>query len=231
VGVTPGAAFASVDSVDVTIHGKGGHGAMPHRTVDPVLIAARTVVALQALVSREKDPFEPAVVSVGSFQAGSKHNVIPPDARLKITVRAYREEVRRHLLDGIRRIAKGESIAGGSPKEPDVRVVESTPGVVNDGPLTERLRKAFSAALGAPNVAGFPPASVSEDFALFGREGVPASIFWLGVANPAALAEAKGEGRALAPLHSSEFSPDYPVSISTGVTALVAGALELLPER
>ena len=102
---------------------------------------------------------------------------------------------------------------------------------MNDGPLTERLRKAFSAALGSPNVAGFPPASVSEDFALFGREGVPASIFWLGVANPVALAEAKGEGRALAPLHSSEFSPDFPVSIRTGVTALVAGALELLPER
>jgi hippurate hydrolase len=230
VGVTPGAAFASVDSVDVTIHGKGGHGAMPHRTVDPILIAARTVVALQALVSREKDPFEPAVVSVGSFQAGAKHNVIPPDAKLKITVRAYREEVRQKLLEGIRRVAAGEAMAAGAPAPPDVTVVESTPGVVNDVPLTGRLRGAFSAALGEANVADLPPASVSEDFSFFGRE-VPASMFWLGVAGPAALAEAKAAGRALPPLHSAEFSPDYAPSIRTGVTALVAAALELLPAR
>jgi hippurate hydrolase len=231
VGVTPGAAFASVDSVDLTIHGKGGHGALPHRTVDPVLIAARTVVALQALVSREKDPFEPAVVSVGSFQAGTKHNVIPPEARLKITVRAYREEVRQRLLAGIRRVATGESIAGGSPKEPDLSIVESTPGVVNDVPLTERLRGAFAAALGAANVASFPPASVSEDFSYFGREGIPSSMFWLGVASPAALEKAKDEGKALPPLHSAEFAPDDAPAIRAGVTALVAGALELLPPR
>ncbi|MHB8799529.1 MAG: amidohydrolase [Thermoanaerobaculia bacterium] len=231
VGVTPGAAFASVDSVDLTIHGKGGHGAMPHRTVDPVLIAARTVVALQALVSREKDPFEPAVVSVGSFQAGSKHNVIPPEARLKITVRAYREEVRQRLLDGIRRVATGESIAGGTPLAPDFSIVESTPGVVNDPPLTERLRAAFGAALGAGNVASFPPASVSEDFSYFGREGVPASLFWLGVAEPAALEKTKADGTSLPPLHSAEFAPAYAPAIRAGVTALVAGALELLPAR
>ncbi len=229
VGVTPGPAFASVDSVDVTIHGKGGHGAMPHRTIDPILIAARTVVALQALVSREKDPFEPAVVSVGSFQAGAKHNVIPPEAKLKITVRAYREEVRQRLLEGIRRVALGEAMAAGAPQAPDVTVVESTPGVVNDVPLTSRLRGAFAASLGEASVAGFPPATVSEDFAYFGREGVPASMFWLGAANPAALAEAKEAGRALPPLHSAEFSPDYAPAIRTGVTALVAAALELLP--
>jgi hippurate hydrolase len=231
VGVTPGPAFASVDSVDVTVHGKGGHGAMPHRTVDPILIAARTVVALQALVSREKDPFEPAVVSVGAFQAGAKHNVIPSEARLKITVRAYSERVRQRLLDGIRRVAAGEAVVGGVPKAPDVQVVESTPGVVNDVALTGRLRAAFSAALGAENVEDTPPASVSEDFAFYGREGVPASIFWLGAANPAALAEAKSAGKALPPLHSAEFSPDYGPSIRTGVTALVAAALELLPAR
>lgn len=231
VGVTPGAAFASVDSVDLTIHGKGGHGAMPHRTVDPVLIAARTVVALQALVSREKDPFEPAVVSVGAFQAGSKHNVIPPEARLKITVRAYKDEVRQRLLDGIRRVATGESIAGGSPAAPDFRIVESTPSVVNDVPLTGRLRAAFEAALGKAGVASFPPASVSEDFSYFGREGVPASMFWLGVARPDALAKARSGGVSLPPLHSAEFAPDAAPAIRTGVTALVAGALELLPPR
>lgn len=229
VGVTPGPAFASVDSVDVTIHGKGGHGAMPHRTIDPILIAARTVVALQALVSREKDPFEPAVVSVGSFQAGAKHNVIPPEAKLKITVRAYREEVRQRLLEGIRRVALGEAMAAGAPQAPDVTVVESTPGVVNDVPLTGRLRGAFAAALGEASVAEFPPATVSEDFAYFGREGVPASMFWLGAASPAALGEARGAGRALPPLHSAEFAPDYAPAIRTGVTALVAAALELLP--
>ncbi len=231
VGVTPGPAFASVDSVDVTIHGKGGHGAMPHRTIDPILIAARTVVSLQALVSREKDPFEPAVVSVGSFQAGAKHNVIPPEAKLKITVRAYREEVRQRLLDGIRRITAGEAMAAGAPVPPVVTVVESTPGVVNDVALTGRIRGAFAAALGTANVVDFPPATVSEDFAYFGREGVPASMFWLGVAEPAALAGAKAAGKALPPLHSAEFAPDYAPSIRTGVTALVAAALELLPAR
>lgn len=229
VGVTPGPAFASVDSVDVTIHGRGGHGAMPHRTIDPILVAARTVVALQALVSREKDPFEPAVVSVGSFQAGAKHNVIPPEARLKLTVRAYREEVRQRLLEGIRRVALGEAMAAGAPMAPEVVVVESTPGVVNDPALTGRLRGAFTAALGEANVSDFPPATVSEDFAYFGREGVPASMFWLGVASPAALAQAKEAGRALPPLHSAEFSPDFAPSIRAGVTALVAAALELLP--
>lgn len=231
VGVTPGPAFASVDSIDVTIHGKGGHGAMPHRTVDPILVGARLVVTLQALVSREKSPFEPAVVSVGSFQAGSKHNVIPPEARLKLTVRAYREEVRLALLAGIRRIAAAEAMAAGAPEEPTVTVVESTPGVVNDVPLTGRLRGAFCAALGGENVADVPPASVSEDFSFYGREGVPASIFWLGVAQPAALAEAKAAGRALPPLHSAEFAPDYAPSLRAGVTALVAAALELLPAR
>lgn len=231
VGVTSGPAFASADSVDVTIHGKGGHGAMPHRTVDPILIASRTVVALQALVSREKDPFEPAVVSVGSFHAGAKHNVIPSEARLKITVRAYRDDVRQHLVDGIRRVATGESIAGGSPAAPDVQVVESTPGVVNDPALTARLRNAFAAALGAASVSDFPPASVTEDFSYYGREGVPASIFWLGAAEPAALASAKAAGIGLPPLHSAEFRPDHAPSIRAGVTALVAGALELLPAR
>ncbi len=231
VGVTPGPAFASVDSVDVTIHGKGGHGAMPHRTIDPILIAARVVVGLQALVSREKDPFEPAVVSVGSFQAGAKHNVIPPEAKLKITVRAYREEVRQKLLAGIRRVVAGEAMAAGATVPPDVTIVESTPGVVNDVPLTGRLRGAFAAALGAAAVADFPPASVSEDFSFYGREGVPASMFWLGVAPPGALAEAKAAGKALPPLHSAEFCPDYAPSIRVGVTALVGAALELLPAR
>jgi len=231
VGVTPGPAFASVDSVDLTIFGKGGHGAMPHRTIDPILIAARTVVALQALVSREKDPFEPAVVSVGAFHAGAKHNVIPPEARLKLTVRAYKEEVRQRLLAGIRRVAEGEAAAAGAPKPPELAIVESTPGVVNDVPLTGRLRAAFAATLGAAKVKEFPPASVSEDFSYYGREGVPASMFWLGVATPAALEEARKEGKALPPLHSAEFCPDYEPSIRTGVTALVAAALDLLPAR
>jgi metal-dependent amidase/aminoacylase/carboxypeptidase family protein len=204
---------------------------MPHRTIDPILIGARTVVTLQALVSREKSPFEPAVVSVGSFQAGAKHNVIPPEAKLKITVRAYSESVRQALLDGIRRVAAAEAMAAGAPVPPDVTVVESTPGVVNDVPLTGRLRRAFSAALGSANVIDFPPSSVSEDFSYYGREGVPASMFWLGVAPPAALAEARAAGKALPPLHSAEFSPDYPPSIRAGVTALVSAALELLPAR
>ena len=231
VGVTPGPAFASVDSVDLTIFGKGGHGAMPHRTIDPILIASRTVVALQALVSREKDPFEPAVVSVGAFHAGAKHNVIPPEAKLKLTVRAYREEVRQRHLSGIRRVAEGEAAAAGAPKPPELAIVESTPGVVNDVPLTGRLRAAFAAALGGAKVKEFPPASVSEDFSYYGREGVPASMFWLGVAAPSALEEARKAGKALPPLHSAEFCPDYAPSIRAGVTALVAAALDLLPAR
>ncbi len=227
-GVTPGYALANVDSVDVTIHGRGGHGAAPQFTVDPIVLGAKIVLALQTLVSRERSPFDPAVVTVGAFQAGTKHNIIPSEATLKITVRSYSDEVRQRLLDGIRRITAGEAIASGAPAAPDVVLSEPTPSVYNDPVLTGRVKGALAAVLGPANVVDVPPATFSEDFALYGRAGVPATIFWLGAADPKALAEAKAAGRTLPPLHSGEFVPDYAPAIRTGVTSMVAAALEVL---
>src|SRR5207248_534055 len=131
-----GFACANVDSVDVTIYGRGGHGAYPHTTIDPIVIAARTVVALQTLVARENNPLDPAVITVGSFHGGTKHNIIPDEAKLQLTVRSYKDEVRKRLLAAIERIAKGEAAAAGAP-EPKMHIAEGTPSTYNDPDLSE----------------------------------------------------------------------------------------------
>lgn len=228
VGWTAGPALASVDSVDVTFFGRGGHGAYPHRTVDPIVIAARFVTALQTAVARENDPLDPAVVTVGSFHAGSKHNVIPDEAHLQLTVRAYRDEVRARLLSAIERIAKGEAVAGASPREPEVRVSESVPSTLNDPALVKRLVAALEAQLGAGRLEERPPVMGGEDFSQYGRAGVPAAILWIGAANPKALAEAKAAGRSLPSLHSSSFAPEREPALRTAAAALTFAALELL---
>ncbi len=157
VGLTAGYALASVDSVDVTIHGRGGHGAYPHKAIDPVVLAARFVLAVQTLVSRENNPLDPAVVTVGSIHGGSKHNVIPDEVRLKLTVRSYEDRVRRALLAGIRRIAEAEAMAAGAPRKPEVVVSESTPSTLNDPTLTERASAVLARTLGKDRVHRPPP--------------------------------------------------------------------------
>ncbi len=227
VGWIAGPALASADSVDVVFRGRGGHGASPHRTIDPIVIGARFVTAVQSLVSRETDPLDPAVVTVGSFHAGTKHNIIPDEARLQMTVRAYKEDVRRSLLAGIARIARAEAAAAGAP-EPEVVVADGIGPTVNDPALARRLVERLAGALGAERLVEVPPATVAEDFSEFGRAGVPAVLLWLGTADPARLRDASSRGEALPGLHTATFAPDREATLRTGVETLVVAALELL---
>jgi hippurate hydrolase len=228
VSVTPGYVLSSADSVDITIYGKGGHGASPQTTVDPIVIAARTVLALQTIVSREKDPQEPAVVTVGSIHGGTKHNIIPDEVKLQLTVRTYKKEVRQHILDAITRIARAEAAAAGAPREPQVTLVESVHATYNDPKLTARLAAALRQRLGDDHVIDAAAEMASEDFSEFGLAGVPAALLRLGAADPAALAKAEAEGTSLPSLHSALFQPDRDPTLRTGVEAEITMLLDLL---
>src|SRR5512132_3299057 len=223
-----GFSFANVDSVDITIYGKGGHGAYPHTTIDPVVIAARTVLALQTIVGRENNPLDPAVVTVGSIHGGTKHNVIPDEVKLQLTVRSYKDEVRKHLLEAIARIAKAEAAAAGAPKPPEVKVTDGTPATYNDPALTKRVAGALQRGLGAANVSEGQAVMGGEDFSEFGRAGVPAAILWVGAVEPKKVEAAKAGGPSLPSLHSSGFAPDREPTIRTGVKTVTLAALELL---
>lgn len=234
VGLVEGYALASVDSVDITVRGVGGHGAYPHTTKDPIVIASGIVLALQTIVSRERPPLDPAVITVGSFQGGTKHNIIPDEVKLQLTVRAYKKEVRDMLLASIARIARGIAIAGGVPDDrlPVVTLIEqeSIGPTYNDPALTQRMRKSLTAALGQENVVTVEPVMGGEDFGQFTLEGqkIPISLFWLGAVEPAR-AEAGRRGEISLPsLHSPLFAPVPEPTIRTGVVAMTSAALDLL---
>ena len=230
VGLTPGFALANVDSVDITIYGRGGHGSAPQNTVDPIVIAARTVVALQTIVSRENDPRYPAVVTVGSIHGGTKHNIIPDEVRLQLTVRTYKEEVRNRVLASIECIAKAEAAASGAPKEPSV-VVDEDRGhaTYNDPALTRRISGAFTAAFGKGNVVETQPVMGGEDFGEIGTAAkIPYVLFWVGGTEPKKFAAAGGDMTRLPYIHSSEWAPDREPTLKTGTAALTVAALELL---
>jgi amidohydrolase len=231
VGIKPGPLLASSDSVDITVFGRGGHGAQPHNTVDPIVIAARIVLTLQTLVSRENDPFQPAVVTVGSIHGGTKHNIIPDEVRLQLTVRAFDEGVRQRLLHGIERIARAEAEAAAAPKPPDVHVGDGTPPTANDPALAARVRTALEAALGKERVVDAIPITPAEDFSYYAKAGVPTLMFWLGAVDPAVLARARTDGTPLPGLHSSGWAPDVTRAIPAGVDALVAAAIEVFGPR
>ncbi|MFY0569087.1 amidohydrolase [Archangium lansingense] len=223
-----GYALANVDSVDITLYGKGGHGAYPHTTVDPIVLAARTILSLQTLVSREKSPLEPAVVTVGSIHGGTKHNIIPDEVKLQLTVRSYKPEVRKQLLAGIERVVNAEATAAGAPRKPEVAVTEGTPATYNDPELTKRLIGAVTRVLGKENIREAQPVMGGEDFSEYGLAGVPAVMLWLGTVEPKRHAEAKAAGETLPSLHSPLFAPDRERTLRTGVTTLTTSALELL---
>jgi hippurate hydrolase len=214
VGIVPGPASAACDSVDITFFGSGGHGAMPHRAIDPLVIAARAVGALQTIVSREVDPFDAAVVTVGTFHAGTKRNVIPDEAKLQLTVRSYKPEVQAKLLSSIARIAKAEAGAGGSPREPAISVIaaESSQVVVNAPALAERLKASLGRGLGEDRVHTIQPVMTSEDFGVYGRTvGAPSIQLRIGAIEPELFDAAKRAGRLLllpGP-HSPLFAPDW----------------------
>jgi hippurate hydrolase len=230
--IVPGFGMASVDSVDVTIFGRSGHGAKPHTTVDPVVIAARTVLALQTLISREKDPLEPGVITVGSIHGGTKHNIIPEDVKLQITVRTYSPAVRKLLLEGIARIAKAEAASANAPREPEVKFSEAQDSTYNDPVLAHRIEAALARKLGKANVVEGKPEMVAEDFGEFGKAaGAPSVLIRVGAVEPSKHAAAIAAGTPLPSLHSAGFAPDRERTIRTTSSVLVLATLELLGNR
>ena len=234
IGYTPGYALANVDSVDIGVKGVGGHGAYPHSTKDPIVLASRIVTSLQTLVSRETNPVDSAVVTVGSFHAGTKHNIISDEARLQLTVRSYSDETREHLLEGIARIAKGEAIAAGIPEDrmPTVTVAkeEFTPATYNSPEFTQDMVVLLKARFGDERVIRTPPTMGGEDFGRFSRgdDSIKSLIMWVGGVPRAEYEAAMKEGRTLPSLHSPFWAPDAPVVIATATEALAAMAMKLM---
>jgi amidohydrolase len=222
VSITPGIYNTNSDSVRITIYGKGGHGASPDTTVDPIVIAARTIVSLQTIASREVKPGELAIVTVGYIRAGTKNNIIPDQAEMGLTVRTYKQDVRKQVLAAISRITKAEAEAAGAPREPAVEHYEGTDAVYNEPGLAERLRSPLEAALGKDQVSTAGPITPSEDFSFFVEQGVPGFYFSLGGADPHKFTEAKANGTHLPSNHSALFAPDVDPALHTGIAAEVA---------
>jgi hippurate hydrolase len=226
IGLGEGYYYANADTVDITVFGKGAHGAHPEGSIDPVLIAARIVVTLQEIVSRELAPGTRAVVTVGQIHGGTKDNIIPDTATLGLTVRSYEPETRKHLLASIERIAKAEAEAAGAERMPEIAHPESTDALYNDPRLAARMRPVLESALGKDNVMDTPPIMGSEDFSVYGEQGVPSFFITLGGADPAKWAVAHGND--LPSNHSSLFQVDLDPALRTGITAEVAMLRDLL---
>lgn len=233
VGLVEGYALAAVDSVDITVRGQGGHGAWPHTTKDPVTLAAQIVVNLQTIVSRKVSPLDSAVVTVGSIHGGTKHNIIPNEVKLQLTVRSYKPEVRQLLLDSIRDVAQNSARAQGWPEDllpiVEIHEEEGTPATFNDPELIERAAEVLRTELGDDHVLYVDPVMGGEDFSYFGIEGnIPMAIFWLGAIEPSVVEAAAAEGRTLPSLHSSGFKPDAKPAIRAGVTGMTAVVVDLM---
>lgn len=231
-----GPAMANVDSVDIEVKGVGGHGAAPHTTRDPIVLASAIVMRLQTLVSRENNPVEPAVVTVGSFHAGSRYNIIGDSAHLQLTVRSFTDEQRERLKEGIERIAKYEAMASGVPsdKMPVVRYgVEFTPSLINEPAFTAQVMEPLKERFGAERVATAPPIMPGEDFARYRRAdsaNIQSVLFWVGGEDPAKIAAAEKSGETLPSLHSPFWAPDAEKVIGTAAEALTASAMRLMPK-
>ena len=223
---------AHVDSVDVIVKGKGGHGAAPHATIDPVVIAARFVLDLQMIVSREQDPTDPAVVTVGSIHGGTKHNIIPNDVKMQLTVRTTKDATRERVLQAIERMAKAVAKGANAP-EPEVKInrEEFTPALVNDPALTKQFVKLFEATLGKTNVHERPMSMGGEDFSRFVRAGIPGFYWHLGTAPPERIKEWKEGGKPVAFTHSDGYYPVPEPTIKTGVLTMSMGVLKMLEKR
>jgi len=233
IGLTEGPSAANVDSVDITIRGVGGHGAYPHKTKDPVVLAAQTIIALQLIVSRERDPLEPAVVTVGSIHGGTKHNIIPDEVQLQLTVRTFTDEMRQQVLDTIKRIVKGQAIAAGIPQDrmPTVKLRDDfTPVLSNNPELVQRLAVVFKKILGESKVMKREPTMGGEDFGLLGRtpDKIPICMFSLGSVDATRIDESHRGGKPLPSLHSSLYAPVPEPTLKLGLLAMTAAALDLL---
>jgi len=234
IGVTEGYAFANVDSVDVTVHGIGGHGAYPHKTKDPVVLSAEIINAWQTIASRENNPLDPVVVTVGSIHGGTKHNIIPDEVKMQLTVRTYKEEVRKKVLAAIERIAKQCASTAGLPpdKLPEVRVREDefTRATYNNPELVKRVTAALKSAIGENNVVRKDPTMGGEDFCEYSLpdQSIPAFMFVVGAVDPAKVAESKKTGTSLPSLHSSKFAPVPEPTIRTGIIGMTSAVIELM---
>ncbi len=234
LAMTEGYACANVDSVNVTVRGVGGHGAYPHKTKDPVVLAAEIINAWQTIASRENNPVDPMVVTVGYIQGGTKRNIIPDDVKMQLTVRTYKKEVRDRVLAAIDRIAKGTAAAAGIPKdrEPIVEVQKDqfTPAMYNNPELTKRIAAVFQKTFGADNVETRDPTMGGEDFSEFSLpdHSIPALQFGLGAVAPDKVADSRKNGTSLPSLHSSKFAPVPEPTLKTGVIAMTAAVLEVM---
>jgi amidohydrolase len=234
IGVTEGYCYANVDSVDVTVRGMGGHGAYPHKTKDPIVLAAEMINAWQTIASRENNPVDPIVVTVGSIHGGTKHNIISDEVKMQLTVRSYKKEVRDRVLAAIDRIAKGIAATAGIPQDrmPLVNVQQDqfTPATYNNPELTKRVTAALKSVLGADNVVAKDPTMGGEDFSEYSLpdHSIPAFMFNVGAVDPVKVAESKKSGVPLPSLHSSKFAPVPEPTIRTGLIGMISAVLELM---
>lgn len=219
---------ASADTVTITLHGQGGHGATPQETRDPVVMSARVVLALQTLISRENNPADPVVITVGSIHGGTQANIVPDQVKLQLTVRTFRPEVRKRVLASIVREVEGEAQAAGMPKKPQVDIVPGADSVYNDPELTARAVTAVQGALGTQNVVEMPAKMTSEDFANYGQAGVKAVLLHVGAVEPKKLADARAAGKYPPGTHSPQWAPDFKPTVRSFITAETAILLDLL---
>ena len=232
VGYREGAFLSGVDMVDMTVYGESGHGAAPHTTKDPIVLSAQMILDFQTIVSREINPLEPAVVTVGSIHGGTVYNIIPDEVKLQLTLRSYSEEVRNQIIASMHRISKNLALAAGLPEDkiPVIKIREPyAPPLINNTALAKRIVSVFSKNFGSDNVVEMPLYMFGEDFAFFGRQEVkvPILMFWLGAVDPAKVRSAKEKGEQLPSLHSALFAPLPEPAIKTGVKAMVTAVFEL----
>jgi amidohydrolase len=234
IGVTEGYTYANVDSVDVTVYGVGGHGAYPYRTKDPIVLSAEIINALQTIASRENNPLDPIVITVGSIHGGTKHNIIPDEVKMQLTVRTYKPDVRERVLAAIDRIAKGIAVTGGVPPERapivTLRKDEFCPATYNNPDLTKRLVAVWRNSLGNENVDIVDPTMGGEDFSEYSLpdHSIPAVDFHIGSVDPAKIADNKNTGAPLPSLHSSKFAPVPEPTIRVGIIGMTSAVLELM---
>jgi hippurate hydrolase len=227
-----GAITSAADSLQIRFFGRGAHGSMPQASIDPVVMAAATVLRLQTIVSREVAAAEPAVLTVGVLQAGTKENVIPDEAIIKLNVRTFDAGVRKRVLDAIERIVNAEAEASGATRKPEITALDSYPLNMNDAQASKKVVDAFRAHFGAERVRETGPAPASEDFGSFGTEWHAPSVFWfVGGTDPDTYSKAKAANRLqeLPVNHSPKFAPVLHPTLRTGVETLVVAARAWLP--
>ncbi len=231
IGFHPGPFRAMSISPAVTLYGRGGHGAMPYNTIDPVVMAARAVTALQTIVSRESNPMDPVVVTIGTIHGGTQANVIPDEVTLGLNIRTYSDETQQRVLAAVARIVKAEAAASGAPREPSITTPAPGHVVVNDPALTRRVAAALQKAIGTQTVVEMPAKMTSEDFAEYGRAGVPAVLLHIGAVNAAKLADARRTGIPVPAPHSPEWLPDLEPTLKAAVRGETVVLLDLFNNK